>query len=568
MQNLSISDNYFENKLSLPFAQIAAKTWVIVLTFAIIGFSVPALYGYFIGFPVGHAQDELSYLVAADTYAHGRLTNPTPAHFEHFETTHVLMEPSYISKYPPLQGMFIAVGQVVFGQPIFGIWLSCGLFAASLFWMLSVWTKREWAIVGTLTMILLVGINSYWAQSFWGGMIAAAGGALFFGGFRQIFKKLTAGSTILMSLGGVILVNSRPFEGTVTMLPCLFVLLVWFFRNKENSLSKKVTRLVLPGVIIAGIALSAMCYQYYRVTGNPFTLPYSVHHAQYYPTPLFSFQSVNENATRGNPRLRHIYETYTKPPILESMLLLGLPDSTVLRSVYGFIYLNLALPFFLFSPVLFGLFYISIPLVIKRSKWYLLLAGNIIFTFICMAFGVWWDQYHYAAPLTCCFFLFLTEGFRQFCEAAKNESQKQKILVTFSILILGAFVFLNIYSFKPPQMQTDFSLERAYISDCLANNTKIKMKIPERATFLKDELEKIVEKSPDRYIAIVSYDPKFNIHDEIVYNKAAIEDAKLIWAHDLGTEKNKSLTDYYNNRKILMVKLVASEVEIVPLAAK
>src|SRR5688572_18379671 len=131
MKSFSTTNPLSSGKIFIPFLQLSVNMWVIVLSFGIIGFLTPMIYGYIRGFPVPHVQDELSYTVAADTYANGRLTNPTPAHFEHFEVAHVLMEPSYISKYPPLQGVFMAAGQILFGHQIFGVWLSCGLFAAS-----------------------------------------------------------------------------------------------------------------------------------------------------------------------------------------------------------------------------------------------------------------------------------------------------------------------------------------------------------------------------------------------------------------------------------------------------
>jgi hypothetical protein len=46
-------------------------------------------------------QDEFGYLLGANTFAHSRLSNPTPALWPPFESLMILLKPSYSPKYPP-----------------------------------------------------------------------------------------------------------------------------------------------------------------------------------------------------------------------------------------------------------------------------------------------------------------------------------------------------------------------------------------------------------------------------------------------------------------------------------
>ena len=163
--------------------------------------------------PKPAVPDEFSYLLAADTFSHGRLTNPTHPMWIHFETFHELSHPTYASMYPPGQGLVLALGQI-FHAPWFALWIGMAVLCGLITWALWIWLEPPWAIAGGLLAALHL-TGSYWTDTYWGGTVAAIGGALVVGALARLLRRASPGPALAFGLGLAILANTRPYEGFV-----------------------------------------------------------------------------------------------------------------------------------------------------------------------------------------------------------------------------------------------------------------------------------------------------------------------------------------------------------------
>lgn len=245
------------------------------------------------GPPIPAATDELSYLLAADTFASGRLTNPFHPMWRHFHP-HSVRWPVCASKYPPAQGLFLAAGQALTGSPAVAVCLGAPLLAGAVCWALFGWLRPGWAVLGGFLVLVHLGVGSYWNQSYWGGTVAAVGGALLFGALPRFLDRPRPGVGLVMAAGLVVLAFSRPYEGLLVSLPALATLGLRGLRDARTR------RALLPGTLVLLLGAGAMAFYNERVTGDPWLFPHRAYAIAYnhepelifgrYSPPLFSYQ--------------------------------------------------------------------------------------------------------------------------------------------------------------------------------------------------------------------------------------------------------------------------------------
>jgi hypothetical protein len=117
--------------------QISRRRGLSMLLVGFLALGSSATLSLFGHMPEPSVHDEFCDLLAADTFSRGRLSNPTHPLWVHFESFHILQQPIYASKYPPAQGLMLALGQLIGGHPIVGLWISTGLACAAVYWRLT-----------------------------------------------------------------------------------------------------------------------------------------------------------------------------------------------------------------------------------------------------------------------------------------------------------------------------------------------------------------------------------------------------------------------------------------------
>ncbi|HEV2176512.1 MAG TPA: hypothetical protein VGW33_04820 [Terriglobia bacterium] len=474
--------------------------------------------------------DEQSYLFGADTFASGRLTNPTHPMWTHFETFHINQQPTYCSKFPPAQAVFLAAGEVIAGHPFWGVWLSDGLMCAAICWMLQGWFAPEWALLGGLLVVMRLGVFNYWANSYFGGAVAAIGGALVLGALPRIKQRQRFRDAALMGAGVAILANSRPYEGLIFSLPIAVALLVWMCRSGRPPMRGLGARVLLPLLLVLVPAGCAMGYYFWRTTGSPFLMPYQVDSQAYDAAPYFLFQSLGPEPVYRFQVFRDLdrdwelqqYHAARSFPVRAALLKFKL--------VYGF-FLGGALGL----PVLFA-FVISL----HRFRWKTIEPTLRFLAIVCavMMAGFVVETFpgfpHYMAPITGALIGLVLCAMQKLWPWRWQARPVGRFGVRASVLAcFGLMLLHGVIGAGTPQR--DFQYPGWW------PRNRVRMTAA-------------IEKLPGDQLVIVRYTPDHDPAYDWVFNKPDIDQAKIVWARDMGAAKNEELIKYFKDRQVWLLQ--------------
>jgi hypothetical protein len=472
-----------------------------------------------IPYPATH--DEFSYLLGADTFAHGRLTNPTHPLWRFFETIHELSIPTYASKYPPGQAFFLAIGERFLAHPFFGVLLTFVLFVTAVTWMLRGWVPPAVALLGGAFTAIAFGAGQNWLESYMGGFVGATGAALIVGALGRLRGRDRLTLAWPIAIGAVLLWFTRPYEGGVFVFVVLAILLA---RPKPG--------LVRFAAVLAACCLATLAFQARydeRVTGKPWLLPYMLHSREYDYAPALWIEAPRTPALAADPVVQHFHHDFELGQYNnERHRVFGhfsavvpldrdVPPSPVWKDVLK------ALEWLIGIPVL-ALFAVRY----RRDAAVRLLSGIALVSMIPIVFETF-IFFHYMVAVV------VTLIALTFRLVHLDWPRSRRFVVVLFLAAAGNNAYRIVHAIKDP---VPFRRERLHVERDLAAR-------------------------PGRQVVFVRYAPTHGFL-EWVFNSADIDGQHVVWARDLGPHEDRQLIDYYHGSQFWLLDADASSPEPTP----
>jgi hypothetical protein len=530
--------------------------------------------------PQPQIQEEFSYLMGADTFAHGRLANPPHPMAVFFDNIQLIQAPRYASARPPGQAVVLCMGQVLFGMPWLGICLSVGLMCGAFYWMLRAWTRPAWALLTALIFAIRLGVFTYWANSYWGGTAIALGSALVVGALPRLLSRQRIRDALWFGTGCCLLASTRPFEGLALVLPAAIVLLVWWIRSADwKERSFRLVHTLLPITCMLFAFFAWLAYDNFANTGYAAVSAYQLWRQQQSVVPSFLWQPLRKtvpiyyslqtqqfntvwemsywnrlhhNVALGFLRVMErpiqFLQIYLRPLLLLPFLVPLLitkhrqPDERR-RLVTNGLFLATSL-----VAILLGH---AIPVTLIWYAWAAWLLAHarlkpglrlLMVMLLCGGFCSLLTTFHmptYEAPFVAPAFVLVAVGLRSLATWRRRSGTGRAMVVNLSLGCGLLFLVCTVLAVFHVHVDGESPF----------NWSSYENRLEARAA-----AQRFLEQQSGKQLAIVRYGPEHDVLYEWVWNLAEIDQQKVVWARELKPAWNVQLLRYYPDRKVWLVE--------------
>ena len=471
--------------------------------------------------PEPQIHDEFSYLLSADTFAHGRLANPPLAMPEFFESPHVLVTPVYASKYQPGQGLVLAFGQKVFGHPYWGVVLSGAAMVFLFCWAADAWLPPQWTLLAGALATVLFFVRHYWFTSYWGGALVACGGALVAGAVGYILRGELRSARFSLSAGALVLFATRPYEGGILCLAAIGIIALNVARQDRDKRRALICQVILPNAIVAILAVPFVAGYNARVTGDPILAPYVVYTRQYDSVPPLWVLAPFPPRTYSNRNLdatwRNVQTAYWK---LRQMKPVWAVTTQVLNSILSAVWTQF---------LTFGLLLLALPWTrLRNGKVWL---AGLLFVGLLTLIPEIFPYPHYSAPFTAAELILIVAAGRAMWYRLAAAHWRGPI---FLVALIVLFTPLGV----------------DYAGAIQAHPTE------------RGRLVRQLESQGGRHLVFVDYAEGWNSVHEWVYNGSDLNAAPVLFAHFRSDQENRQLVDHFPGRTTWIVRLGPAQSDI------